>query len=187
MVGKAKNDLMERLGLSEDQIQVADARSVVWPDASLGCPQPGITYAQVDTPGFRVILEAAGERYEYHINPGRFAVLCERGSVSVVVPLKMPTIFSEEIVVTPVSGDLERLVDRAKKDLTRRLEITPDEIEVLRIEKAEWPDTSLGCAEPGLARRPVAIPGYRIILSIQGREYIYHTGQKSGVIYCPKG
>ena len=55
------------------------------------------------------------------------------------------------------------------------------------IEKAEWPDTSLGCAEPGLARRPVAIPGYRIILEVEGREYIYHAGQKNGVVYCPKG
>jgi len=98
-----------------------------------------------------------------------------------------PIILRGEIVATPVSGNLDRLIDIAKQDLARRLEIAPDEIEVQHIEKEEWPDTSLGCAEPGLSRYPVAIPGYRIILTTKGREYVYHTNRESGVVYCPKG
>jgi hypothetical protein len=35
-------------------------------------------YAQVITPGYRVVLEAGGQRYEYHTDTGRFVVLCEK-------------------------------------------------------------------------------------------------------------
>lgn len=111
----------------------------------------------------------------------------ENGGASIAEFRSTPIILREEIVTMPVSGNLERLIDIAKQDLARRLEIAPDEIEVQHIEKAEWPDTSLGCAEPGLSRYPVAIPGYRIILTTKGREFVYHTNRESGVVYCPKG
>jgi hypothetical protein len=91
------------------------------------------------------------------------------------------------MVMTPASGNLLNIIDTAKVDLARRLEISPHEIEVQHIEKAEWPDTSLGCSEPSLARRPVAIPGYRIILSANGHGYVYHTNKESEAVYCPKG
>jgi hypothetical protein len=197
VVRLAKEDLAQRLSLAPDDIRLVAVEPVDWSDTSLGCPQPGMMYAQVITPGFRVVLEAEGERYQYHTDRDRGIVLCtdEGHSISAspsptgtasIVP-SMPRIIRGEIVTTPLSSALERLIDIAKRDLARRLEITPEEIEVVRIEKAEWPDTSLGCAEPGLARRPVAVPGYRLILSARGREYVYHTGRQSGVVYCPKG
>jgi len=111
----------------------------------------------------------------------------EKGDDSGAAPSIVPTILSEKIVTMPVSSNLEKLIDTAKEDLARRLDIKPDEIKVLHIEKAEWPDTSLVCAKPGLARYPVAIPGYRIIFSAREREYVYHTNNGSGVVYCPKG
>lgn len=78
LIARAKEDLVQRLGLST----VADVRLVSveardWPDTSLGCPQEGFMYAQVITPGFRIILEAGGERYEYHSDMNDAVVLCE--------------------------------------------------------------------------------------------------------------
>lgn len=62
----ARGDLAQRLGIAATAITVRTVESVDWPDASLGCPQPGMMYAQVITPGYRIVLEAGGERYEYH-------------------------------------------------------------------------------------------------------------------------
>ena len=183
----AISNLAQRLKLDSQLVTVIEAQPVTWPDASLGCPQPGMMYTQNTTPGMRVILAAAGKQYEYHTDTSHSVVLCKKDDISTVVSPSTPIILGEETILTPVSGNLTSLVDKAKEDLARRLEITPDEIEVMHIEKAEWPDTSLGCAEPGLARRPVAIPGYRIILSANGREYVYHTNNESGAVYCPKG
>lgn len=63
---KAKTDLMQRLSISEDQIRVVATKAVTWPDASLGCPQPGIAYAQGITQGYVILLGVNGKVYEYH-------------------------------------------------------------------------------------------------------------------------
>ena len=39
---------------------------VEWGDASLGCPKPDVMYAQVITPGFRLVFEYEGQQHEYH-------------------------------------------------------------------------------------------------------------------------
>ena len=51
---------------------------VEWPDAGLGCPKPGMMYAQVVTPGFRLAFEYEGQQYEYHTDrDGTVVVKCE--------------------------------------------------------------------------------------------------------------
>lgn len=41
--------------------------AVEFRDASLGCPQPGMAYAQVITPGYRVWLDANGRRFDVRV------------------------------------------------------------------------------------------------------------------------
>jgi hypothetical protein len=82
----AKDDLARRLALSPWEISVTSVEAVEWSDASLGCPQPGMAYAQVITPGFLIVLEAAGQSYEYHADRNCSVVLCE-GDGTDVVPL----------------------------------------------------------------------------------------------------
>jgi hypothetical protein len=77
LVKHAKEDLASRLSLDLDQISLVEAKSVFWRDASLGCPQPGMVYAQVITPGFRITLEAKGQIYDYHADKSRYVFLCE--------------------------------------------------------------------------------------------------------------
>lgn len=70
-------DVIERSGASLDQIQVVRAEAVVWPDPSLGCPQPGMAYPQVLVEGYWVILEVDGTQYDYRgSGVGQF-ILCE--------------------------------------------------------------------------------------------------------------
>ena len=77
LVNMAKNDLAQRLSISVDEINVSDARSVVWPNASLGCPQEGMFYAEVLTPGYLIRLSTGGLEYEYHASRGTEVVYCE--------------------------------------------------------------------------------------------------------------
>lgn len=66
------------LDIPSGAFDVVSVETWEWPDASLGCPEPGKSYAQVITPGYRVILEAEGERYEVHADKrGRTIVMCE--------------------------------------------------------------------------------------------------------------
>jgi hypothetical protein len=76
MVTTARADLALRLGVSEEEILLQSVEPVEWSNSSLGCPQPGMMYAQVKTPGYRVVLEAEGKTYEYHTDAGRRVILC---------------------------------------------------------------------------------------------------------------
>ena len=53
-------------GVSEDAIAVLVAETVTWPDGSLGCPEPGMTYTQALVDGYRIDLEVGGARVTYH-------------------------------------------------------------------------------------------------------------------------
>ena len=72
----AQEDLGQRLDLAPETIRLLSLEKVEWPDASLGCPKPGMMYAQVITPGFKVVLEAQGQTYEYHTDAAQSVVLC---------------------------------------------------------------------------------------------------------------
>ena len=66
VVGLVMEDLAGMLDVAPDDIQVLSVQARDWSDASLGCPQPGMMYAQVITPGYLVVLEADGQTYTYH-------------------------------------------------------------------------------------------------------------------------
>jgi hypothetical protein len=70
-------DLADRLGVAEDEIKTESVASGIWSDASLGCPDPGEMYAQVITPGVRVILSHDGNTYSYHQGGSVEVFLCE--------------------------------------------------------------------------------------------------------------
>jgi len=73
----ARDDLARRLGVALEVIQLVSVDAVDWSDTSLGCPQPGMMYAQVITPGFLIVLEAMGQTYDYHTDEDSSAVLCQ--------------------------------------------------------------------------------------------------------------
>jgi hypothetical protein len=77
IVAKAKQDLAQRLPIPEEQIKMVDVQSVVWPDKSLGCPQPGMVYTQVQVDGLLIRFKADGKVYEYHGGGDRSPFLCK--------------------------------------------------------------------------------------------------------------
>ena len=58
--------LAQQRNITSASIRFVSLEEVEWADTSLNCPEPGRAYAQVITPGYRVTLEANGQRVEYH-------------------------------------------------------------------------------------------------------------------------
>lgn len=77
LITTATDDLANRISISKDQIQIKEATEVVWPNSSLGCPQPGMVYAEVLTPGYLILLNANNQDYEYHAGKNSEAFYCE--------------------------------------------------------------------------------------------------------------
>lgn len=92
LVEKAKADLAENLNIGTDQIRLVETQTVNWPDASLGCPQPEIAYAQVITPGYWIVLEAKEQLYPYHTDLGEQVTLCLRSTSDSESELPLPVI-----------------------------------------------------------------------------------------------
>lgn len=65
LVDQAKDDLAVRLGVAPEAITVVSAEMVQWPDAANGCPQPGMSYAQVVSDGSEIVLATGGAQYRY--------------------------------------------------------------------------------------------------------------------------
>ena len=78
MVDLVQQHLAQRLSITVDQIVLSDIKPVVWRDAGLGCPKPGVDYIQMETPGYNILLEASGKTYRYHTDQTKRFVQCNR-------------------------------------------------------------------------------------------------------------
>ena len=72
----AVNDLASKLKIASDAVQVASVSAVDWSDTSLGCPQPGMFYAQIIVQGYKITLSAGGQQVEYHADQRGRIVTC---------------------------------------------------------------------------------------------------------------
>ena len=75
-------------------------------------------------------------------------------------------------------------VSQAKEDLSVRLDIPVENIKVLEVRPVNWPDTSLGCAEPGSNYAQVSQERMLIRLSAGGEMYFYHSGAEQRPFLC---
>jgi hypothetical protein len=67
--------LSRRLGISVDNIMVAETTAVSWPDDCMGIKNMNRMCAQGEVPGFRFILVANGKQYEYHTSKDMSVIL----------------------------------------------------------------------------------------------------------------
>jgi hypothetical protein len=190
LVNQARADLAQRLAITLDQIELIEFELVVWPDGSLGCPQPGMAYIQVPQDGAVILLRVDDALYEYHSGGSRPPFLCEQatqgsqGSKPSVAPTKLA---AQEIVrLETVLSDpaVQRLVILAQKDLVQRLSLSSGQVRIEKVEMVVWPDSSLGCPKPGMAYTQVQQDGLRIRLSAGGKIYHYHSGGNRDPFLC---
>jgi len=75
-VDLAKQDLASRLGIDPDRIKMVKSEEMLWLNAALGCPRPGVFYAQGRVPGFQIWLDLEGTEYIYNTDFNGTVVLC---------------------------------------------------------------------------------------------------------------
>lgn len=78
LMNAAQQALAESEGLSAQDFLLDSFEQVDWGDASLGCPEPGNSYAQVVTPGYLFIFVVGEQEYPVHTtqNPEGPIVYC---------------------------------------------------------------------------------------------------------------
>ncbi len=73
----ARKVIAQKAGVGADELKLVSVAAQEWNDSSLGCPEEGMMYMQVITPGYKVVLEADGKQYEAHTDRSGRAVTCQ--------------------------------------------------------------------------------------------------------------
>ena len=63
----AITDLENRMGESLEMLRIVRAEHGTWSDSSLGCPEPGMLYAQVLTTGIWLVLSQREQEFDYRV------------------------------------------------------------------------------------------------------------------------
>jgi hypothetical protein len=153
------------LGQPVDSISIIEMVPVQWSDSSLGCPEPGMAYLQVITPGYLVTLQAGDEVYAVHTDLAGTAIVCQ----DEIDPIGPGT------ARDPVEAEF---IGQARSDLADRLGMPVDAVVLVYSEAVEWSSSALGCS-PAEGEEPAQMPtvGYRIVLAAGESQYEYHTDQ----------
>jgi len=78
LVDQARQALAQEIVDDAGAVKLQRVEPTEWRDSSLGCPQPGMNYLQVITPGYLIVLEAQGRSYEYHTDRQTRVIRCDR-------------------------------------------------------------------------------------------------------------
>lgn len=174
LVAAARAQLSQQLGAAADMITVVSADAVEWPNTALGCPEPGMLYAQVITPGYKVVLAWGDRRYNFHADRSGNMKLCNQ-----------PQSAAPERGAGSGGGFLSQEIEQAKADLLKRVStLKADTIRVASAEEVTWRDGSLGCPQPGMMYTMALVPGYRVVLESGGVNYSYHGAKGRPPRFC---
>ncbi len=171
-IARAKATLETTLGIPAGDIRFARATAAEWPDTSLGCPEKGMVYQPVVTSGHAVLLEVDKRVYTVHV-AGSAAIVCD--------PVGKPR-------QDPHSARMERAakpLDLARRDLAARLNARAEEITLVAMRRASWPDAGLGCPRRGEQYAQVVTSGFAIELGYHDEVYTYHASPDRAVL-CGK-
>ncbi len=76
----ARKLLADELGVGEGDFTLDSSEGMGWSDASLVCPKEGFMYAQVLTPGYKLVFDLAGTSDAVHTNSdASHMVICGDG------------------------------------------------------------------------------------------------------------
>jgi hypothetical protein len=92
-----------------------------------------------------------------------------------------PPVSGATSVVPPQSA---AVVDAALTDAASHLNVSRDTLRVDQVESRDWPDSSLGCPQPGELYSQVVTPGFEVMIASGSHRLEYHTDTRSRVTLC---
>jgi hypothetical protein len=86
---------------------------------------------------------------------------------------------------TVPSGDVPAaMLEQVIADAASGAGVDPSGVEVISAEAVTWPDGSLGCPQPGQVYTQALVPGYRVILDVDGEDMSFHASEDGNFTFC---
>jgi hypothetical protein len=150
--------LAGELGVTEDEIEVVSAEATEFSDSCLGLGGPAESCLQAITPGWVVMLNAAGEEYEIHTD--------ETGT-QVRLAVEVPE----------GDGAGDTAAAAAQEFLADQLGVALGDVQVISTEHTEFSDGCLGLGGPDESCLQAITPGWIVMLDVAGQSYEAHTDE----------
>jgi hypothetical protein len=166
----AKMRFAEMEGVAAESVVATDIREMQWSSSALGCPEPGQMYAQVITPGYRIVVGTGTKQRTFHSDMGGGG--------------KLPTVVTCEDEAVAGSPDLGGpALQKARDDLRGKVGADAGEFTVVSSHLA--PVTRLVCDDA-----PPATPDEgpkKVILEfhIQSGDIVHvYRAWGDDILYC---
>ncbi len=102
------------------------------------------------------------------------------------VPTPTNTPVAESIMPqSNLSPDMQKVAEQATEILAKSLNVAPEAITILSVQRVQWRNASLGCPKPGMMYAQVITPGYLVKAEIDGQVREVHMNDRGHGVVCP--
>ena len=85
---------------------------------------------------------------------------------------------------TAGAGITQAMIDAVVEQAATETGVDIGAIRVVTAEAVTWSDGSLGCPQPGQVYTQALVPGFRVVLEVEGEEMHYHASQSGDFAAC---
>ncbi len=75
-------------------------------------------------------------------------------------------------------------VEAVRDHLAASEGVAHSEVELQLQQEVTWPNGAIGCPKPGMSYTQALVDGSRLVFTVQGTEYEFHSGQDRTYFYC---
>jgi hypothetical protein len=75
-------------------------------------------------------------------------------------------------------------VDAVRDHLATSESVAHSEVELQLQQEVTWPNGAIGCPEPGMSYTQALVDGSRLVFTVRGTEYEFHSAQGGHYFYC---
>jgi hypothetical protein len=138
--------LSRNLKVESEQIEFNKITELDYSNTCLGLPSVDEQCAEMIIKGYQGIISLDGAQYEFRSDRS-----------------------GERMRIVPIA------LKAAQSVLATRLNVNPEFVRWVSIEKVDWPDSCLGLEQPGMNCNMVITPGFRILLESGGIIFVFRT------------
>ncbi len=143
-------------------------------------------------PGILLLVFLAGCAAENNVNmnpqndPEASASAEERLEARQRAQNRLPESVPDEVAAA-VTGEVpDAILSQVKADLTKRIGVPAEELEIIVAEAVVWPDGSLGCPKPDQTYTQATVAGYQIVLRHADKQHDYRASESGYFFLCEK-
>ncbi len=103
-----------------------------------------------------------------------------------MLPSVLSVLLATAVLSMNDSMTQDQAVVLAKQAVSKHLAVPVEQITLQQAQAVDWPDSSLGCSQPGMMYMQVITPGFKVLLTAGKESYPVHVGGARAVV-CVRG